>query len=987
MRVRRLLVASIGAFALSAPLGIVAGAPPVEAPVPVTISDTRLLQQLAETRQRSTGTSAEAAAAAITVEALGTDTSAIARRIRQLGGTVTGTVTDQLVQADMPVGQLESLATSPLVDFVQYPRMANKRVRTEAPPNAEFGPFTSFPVSVTAANPWHTAGFTGAGIRVGVIDYFDLSLWNVAEHGPLPTVANSRLFCRDSLDVFVCNPDGSIINDTGGGDHGVAVVESIKDMAPGAEIYIASVVTTSDLQAAIDFFANRGVTIVSRSLGAAFDGPGDGTGPLAAVVDYAASRGITWFNSAGNDADGGYMRFTATDVDNDGRMEFGPDGDELLRINHFIGSGGPACNFWFDGIRWSNDWYQSASQVTDYRIEVYESLVTGTSQHFNPSDAQLRRLDFDADPFNGVQQVTFDSNQRTGAPPLEAVDGFYCVANSDRSSYLRIVRNSATPIGAVNDTIEVALSSAAIVEVDYEDIAGSAAKPVVDSRNPALVAVGAVDPAGGVAIARYSSQGPTNDGRIKPDMSAPSCYTLVVWGNCFNGTSAAAPVAAGMAAVVQGGGLALTGAPLAALIKSLVTDLGSAGRDNTFGTGKARFPAPPTPPVSTPSTYVSVTTPARLLDTRPSSPVGPAALIGPLPISGLINLPIIAGPGSVPPNATSVAVNITSVDSVSASFLQALPTLRGTVGASSTLNVAVSGQTRPNFAIVPLGESSSIAIYAALGGNVIVDLLGYFVPAPAAIAGGRMVPLEPVRVLDTRPGEPGPVPAGWVSHRPAAGETVPVALPPSTGLPATGVAAAIVNITATEAGAEGFLRALRGGDSGGSTSNVNYVPGANAATHAIVPLGNDGSIAIFTNAPAHIVVDLVGYITSNAAAPSLAGRFVPLTPRRSYDSRNQGGIHLANTARDVQLVGGDIPTGTIAVSLNVTSDQAQASGFVTLFPQGGTRPRSSSLNFDTNRPVANAGLVKLGGPGGVAVFVNQTTHVIIDVNGYFTGPS
>ena len=47
----------------------------------------------------------------------------------------------------------------------------------------------------------------------------------------------------------------------------------------------------------------------------------------------------------------------------------------------------------------------------------------------------------------------------------------------------------------------------------------SSAKPVVDSRSPALVAVGAVDPANGSnGIAFYSSQGPTNDGRIKPDV-------------------------------------------------------------------------------------------------------------------------------------------------------------------------------------------------------------------------------------------------------------------------------------------------------------------------------------------------------------------------------------------------------------------------------------------------------------------------------------
>jgi len=274
-----------------------------------------------------------------------------------------------------------------------------------------------------------------------------------------------------------------------------------------------------------------------------------------------------------------------------------------------------------------------------------------------------------------------------------------------------------------------------------------------------------------------------------------------------------------------------------------------------------------------------------------------------------------------------------------------------------------------------------------LGGNVIVDLLGYFQPSGGPRPEGRLVRLDPVRVLDTRPGEAGPVPSGWSPHRPVANEAVRVELPATSGLPATGVAAVVVNITATDAGAEGFLRALPTGSAGGTTSNVNYLPGADSATHAIVPLGADGTISIFTNAATHIVVDLEGYITNTAAASSGDGQFVTVTPGRAYDSRSTGGIHAGGSTRAVQLTGGAIPTGASAVSLNLTADQEQAGGFVTLYPQGNSQPRASNLNFDANRPVANAGLIKISPLGGLAIFVNQSTHVIIDVNGYFTGPA
>ena len=63
-------------------------------------------------------------------------------------------------------------------------------------------------------------------------------------------------------------------------------------MAPDAELYIATVNTASDLWAAVDWFAANGVTIVTRSLGSGYDGPGDGTGPLDAVADHAVAPGV-----------------------------------------------------------------------------------------------------------------------------------------------------------------------------------------------------------------------------------------------------------------------------------------------------------------------------------------------------------------------------------------------------------------------------------------------------------------------------------------------------------------------------------------------------------------------------------------------------------------------------------------------------------------------------------------------------------------------
>ena len=889
----------------------------------------------------------------VAVEILTRDDRSTEAAVNRLGGTVTGAVDGQLVQALMPAGNVEGLSTVASATYVQQPVRVNRIPREEA---VGTGPVVGDEVQLTNAAAWQQAGITGS-VRVGIIDFFDLRVWNTSEHGPLPDAAHQ--FCPDISQNLCVN---GMINSAAGDPHGVAVAEIVKDMAPGAELFLATAATTAETQAAIDWFVANGVHIITRSLGAPYDGPGDGTGPLDAVVDSATARGITWFNSGGNDAAFGYGRYIGG-VDVNGYVDFlnGPGVDTMLRIDPQ--GGGVAL----DGIRWANDWNLPPNQVTDYAVEVWSGVSEATATF----------------------QLTIDASQTGGAPPLEAVDAAFNVGGAGQALFLRI-RAMAHYSPAAPDIVEVA-TFFGVIEAGRHIAPFSSAKPVVDSRSPALVAVGAVDPADGSGgIAFYSSQGPTNDGRIKPDVSAPSCVHSTIYPTtCFNGTSAASPAAAGLAALVFGQGLALAGMPLASLVKHLVVDLGPPGADNAYGTGEIRLPAPPTAVNSQPSSFTALPSPVRLLDTRPPSLTGPPNLVGPYPQFAIVDLPILST-GVVPTNATAVAVNITSTDSLSRFYVQALPTLAGTIGDFSTVNIAAPDQIRPNFAIVPLGQGS-ISVFMPNGGNVIVDAMGYFTPvdpATPATAAGRFVPLNPRRVLDTRPEEAGPVPAGWTPHRPAIGERVRVDVPADAGVPPSGVSALVVNVTATDSGGPGFLQAIPTGGAIGQTSTVNYATGESAATHAIVPLGDGGTISVFTSNTAHIVVDLMGYITGAAANASTSGLFVPLAPSRFYDSRvPPHSFHAGGSTLTIPLAGAPLPVplNAAAISMNLTADGETLPGFVTAYPADGAFPLSSNLNFVPDTPVANAALVKLSAGGTLNTFVNVATHVIIDVNGYFTG--
>ena len=1001
----RMYRAALAAAVFSGVIMVAAPAQPLTAAPTGAVTDPQLLNDIA----RASSSRTEGGPPTVAVEVLSDNPDAVATTVQALGGTVTGSVPGEVLQARMPIGQLAALAAAPAARHLQSPRLSGYVPGSLRRTEAGFGPTVGSPVTITGADEWHDAGFTGAGVKVGIVDYFIMASWSTAELGPKPTVANGNLFCQDTAGFGLCT--GLNINDGQGALHGLAVAEAVKDMAPGAQLYIATVGTASDLQAAVNWFASKGVRILTRSLGAAYDGPGDGTGPLAAVVDSAINQGMTWFNSAGNDGQDAYMRRTVSATNS--ATAYGVNGagvgisagtgqyvdfdsgagvDTWLRLD-----AGPTGCVLFDGIRWSNDWYLPANQRTDYSIEFWEP-VSGANElndHWNPTaPSQVKGIDLN--PSAGTQNV-YDASQVFGAAPLEVDDWCIIPENLFEPFYgivlMRMRRNTTTPVGTP-DTIEIALADG-LTELDYYSTAGSAGKAVVDSKNGGMVAVGAVDPPAGTAIASYSSQGPTNDGRIKPDMSAPAGYNSTSYGEPFAGTSAASPVAAGAAALLLGANLATAGGGVAALVKHFTSDLGTPGPDNIFGTGKLLLPFPPSAAApATPGKYVPLPLPVRALDTRPGGQhVGPAALTGPYQKESVIDFDVL-GETIVPDTGVSaVVINLTSVGAPSTGFLQAYPYLRASNGQTSTLNISTVTAARPNFAIVPVGVDGQISVYIQTGGNVIIDVLGYYLDGQAAgAADGRFVPLaDPERWMDTRGQNGAPLPVGFGGARLAnIGETVDVATLPATLVPGTAVSALVVNVTATGSLANGFLQAIPTGAIGATHSNVNYTVGSASANTAIIPLGAGDGISVITSQSAHIIVDVVGYITAADAAVDTLGLFVPIVPGRAYNSRT-GPAFTAGESRTITLTGLSpaplpvVPPGAAGVSANLTVVSPTNGGFLKVYPN--SEPDTSNLNFATGKTVANAALLALNGSGQVTAKMSQPGHVLIDINGYFMAAS
>jgi hypothetical protein len=254
--------------------------------------------------------------------------------------------------------------------------------------------------------------------------------------------------------------------------------------------------------------------------------------------------------------------------------------------------------------------------------------------------------------------------------------------------------------------------------------------------------------------------------------------------------------------------------------------------------------------------YVALT-PARILDTR--SGFGQTTPHKPGP-SEAVRVSV-AGTAGVPATGVSaVALNVTLTEATAPGFVQVIPTDGATApGQSSNLNAEHAGQTIANFVIVPIGGDGSVTVFTQSGTHLVVDVAGYYTDATSdASLTGLFVPASPTRLLDTRQTSPAPV---------GGGQSVPVeatgAAGAGAGVVAGQVAAIVGNLTATEAGAPGYVQALpTNHGTFGNSSNLNIDhQGQTIANAGVFTVGAGDAVTLYTFASTHIILDISGWFT------------------------------------------------------------------------------------------------------------------------------
>ena len=391
--------------------------------------------------------------------------------------------------------------------------------------------------------------------------------------------------------------------------------------------------------------------------------------------------------------------------------------------------------------------------------------------------------------------------------------------------------------------------------------------------------------------------------------------------------------------------------------------------------------------------------PARVLDTRPGAEqigyTGAKPTAGQtvrLALNNVGGLPSYSFSGSL--NASAVVLNITATESTAAGFVTVFPTGSPRPTASN-LNLEVAGQTRPNLVTVPLPSNNvpSVDIFTQNGTHLIADVLGYYVEVGfnGYASTGYFQGVQPTRLLDTRPG---PDQLGYTGAKPQAGESINLRVGGKAGLPAASqsIDAVVLNVTATEATAAGFVTVYPQDIARPKASNLNLEsPGQTIPNQVIVPVSQGSlEVTLFTQSGTHLIVDIVGfYQGGNGGFPSAAGLYVPAGPLRLTDTRP--GVAQVGYSGPKPAGGGSVTVdpalaSASAVIMNVTLTEATAAGFVTVFPSGTTRPLASNLNATrSGQTIPNHAIVALGADQRAVIFTQNGTHLIADLSGWFTG--
>jgi len=360
--------------------------------------------------------------------------------------------------------------------------------------------------------------------------------------------------------------------------------------------------------------------------------------------------------------------------------------------------------------------------------------------------------------------------------------------------------------------------------------------------------------------------------------------------------------------------------------------------------------------------------PVRILDTRTGTTTNPG--VARIPAGGSLRVRA-AGAGTPIPMASSVLVNATVVAGPAGGFLEVS-------GRETSLVNWAAGSINPNATTLPIASDGTVTLVnrstAAI--DLILDLQAY----TSAAATGRVTPVIPVRVLDSRLG------TGLADRKTALapGETIEVSVG-GAAVP-LGAEAALLRVTATEPAAGGFLTVSDSPTPG--TSVVNFVVGQSVGNSMTARLSSAGTVFVTNNSTGrtHVILDAAGWMS-----PTGASLFRSVPQARLVDTRigtvsnSTSTVLQAGETRVVKVgeaVASPIPVSARLVAVNVTVTNGSAGGWLAV--GAGPTVDIPIVNYRPYEVRAGFGWVGVAVDGTVRIKNGSTgvVDVILDVHGH-----
>jgi len=800
-----------------------------------------------------------------------------------------------MVQGLLPVSMIDPVSALPFVRFVRLPDYG---IRQTGSVDSEGD------ATLKADQVRSRLGVDGTGVRVGVISDGINGIFAAGcttcgpttatpspiSSGDLPDASGTRnaggvlTSVSGGITAQSFRADGDLEGplqpgciEQGAGAEGTALLEIVHDLAPGARLFFANMDTSLEFQQAVTWVATN--TDVGVDDIGFFTPPYDGTSPVsqntADQLNSDANPVRAYFNAAGNEA-GYHYAGQYADSGTDGTAYVGYPGDLHLfqpsaTTSDILGRGAtiadvvelPTGANVVIQLTWNDPFGASSNDYDLYLVQSSTGTVVAES----------------ADTQSGTQDpeewVSYINN--TGAE-----DTFYIIIQNwenlaaPRTFDMFVFSDPCAGPGPVR--------LAPYIAHNYNTVGGSIIPPSDAGGSPAgVISVAAANWQTPDTLEPFSSQGPTLDGRLKPDVTAIDGVSItgaagfganitntsrcaIGTSPCyFYGTSAAAPHGAGVAALLlQAAPCLLDGSPgalasatarvdLRNLVLNNALDLGTPGPDYAYGYGR-------------------IDALAAANATLPAAVAGPDQMLngtGPDGASVTLN-----GSGSSEPLGCPLALHWAGTCSTATG---ANPTVTCPLGTNTeTLTVTDNGVTLSpessvqitvtSFAINPTPSGAAVSPgRAAIYALSIDPLYGAFTNA-VSLACSNL----PARTTCTfSPSSVTPGSAGATSTltlfttAPAAVFTLPFGLPPAYGLGIAFLALCLLGLMVLQrparrrlaalglaAGLFIFILTLQVACGAGSAAPTN--PGTPAGTYTVTVTGTSGSLV--NSVPVNITV-------------------------------------------------------------------------------------------------------------------------------------